>query len=101
MCNWTWGLGTALGPFGAAGGAVIDYKKDKKLKNQRNEEMARSQSLQDKLTKTTKDYENSLDSGEAVSTTDRVLSPDDKKKQTIKSLNIPLNTGSSVSGLNV
>lgn len=81
----------------------LNLKDDKaeKLKKQRDSEMARSQALKDALNKKTKELQNTLETGEPVRDAGRVLNPDNKKKQTIKSLNIPLNAGTTGTGLNI
>ena len=87
----------ALNPWDITG----SNRKLKNEKNARNEAMARSQSIQDTLDKQTKDLNSAMNNVDPVKTNDRVLTADPTKKNTIKSLNIPLNTGTSGTGLNV
>lgn len=98
MCNWQY----ALTPFAPLTGLIMGANKQNSTKKKLGESMARSQALQDQLNKKTTELSTALDSEEPVNTTDRVLDPNTKKKQTIKSLNIPLNTSDSTgTGLNV
>lgn len=71
------------------------------IKNEKDANMARSKSLQDALDQKTKELNSTLSNEEAVTTNGRVLDPTATKKQTIKSLNIPLNTNTNGTGLNV
>lgn len=98
MCNWGW-----LG--GPIPGLLMQNQINRERADDANASeanMARANELQKQLDQKTKDLNSAVNTGDAVDTSGRVLDPEITKKQTIKSLNIPLNnSGSSGSGLNL
>lgn len=94
MCNWKW-AGAAFGLPGLVGGAIADHA-DKK----RKEAMARSQQIQQDLQKKLDEAKSVPEEEQVAKSVTRVLDST-AKKRTIKSLRIPMNTGTGSTGLNI